>query len=543
MPVTRCSSESNPYSVPLPSRRLRLVLIGLALACFTVPTARTAQVGDVVFATDFDGEDALTEWSAGAKLGPGRAGGRALFVERSKENTGSVFIRHSLPVSDVKGCILNLEGWIRAEEVSSPPRGWNGIKYMAPVTSEGGMSHPQAQIGSGSFNWKQVRYAVRVPPDATKWELFMGLEAVNGRVWFDDLRITVRKLPFSAKTPVVTGPMYRGHDLPRLRGAMVSPNVSPESLETFATDWNANVIRWQLTNWKPKGDSFDLAGYDRWLKRELTKLDAALPLCEKHRMYVVVDLHSKPGGGPDSGKSLFTSPECQDKFVANWQMMARRYKDSPAIWGYDLANEPNEKAVSLDVLDWQGLAERAARAIREIDQEHAIIVEPTEGGGPNGFVALNPIDVSNVVYSVHVYIPHTFTHQGVRDQWPTPHTYPGTIGGQEWTKDRIEQALKPVLEFQKTFNAHIYVGEFSAIRWAPDSSAYRYLRDCIDIFESHDWDWTYHAFREWTGWSVEHTSDRGNREPATTPTKRQTLMRKWLRKNKKPTWKTPTQDK
>jgi len=42
----------------------------------------------------------------------------------------------------------------------------------------------------------------------------------------------------------------------------------------------------------------------------------------------------------------------------------------------------------------------------------------------------------------------------------------------------------------------MYIGEFSAIRWAPDGSAYRYLKDLIDVFEAHGWDWSYHAFRE-----------------------------------------------
>ena len=32
----------------------------------------------------------------------------------------------------------------------------------------------------------------------------------------------------------------------------------------------------------------------------------------------------------------------------------------------------------------------------------------------------------------------------------------------------------------------------------------RPLRDCIALFEEYGWDWTYHAFRERNGWSVEH---------------------------------------
>ena len=46
------------------------------------------------------------------------------------------------------------------------------------------------------------------------------------------------------------------------------------------------------------------------------------------------------------------------------------------------------------------------------------------------------------------------------------------------------------------------VGEFSAITWA--DGADRYIADCISLFNEHGFDWTYHAFREWPGWSVEH---------------------------------------
>ena len=93
-----------------------------------------------------------------------------------------------------------------------------------------------------------------------------------------------------------------------------------------------------------------------------------------------------------------------------------------------------------------------------------------------------------------------------------------------------------MIDFQKRYNAPIYMGEFSAIRWAPENSAARYLSDVIDIFESHGWDWSYHAFREWDGWSVEHGSDRKDTKRAAVPTDRERLLRGWFAKNQKPQW-------
>jgi hypothetical protein len=117
-----------------------------------------------------------------------------------------------------------------------------------------------------------------------------------------------------------------------------------------------------------------------------------------------------------------------------------------------------------------------------------------------------------------------------------PIAYPGEIGGRKWDKAAIRQALQPAVDFQRKYNVHMYIGEFSAIRWAPDQSAFRYLKDLIEVMEELGWDWSYHAFREWDGWSVEHSEDRGSREPAATPTTREKLLREWFAKNRKPAW-------
>jgi hypothetical protein len=88
------------------------------------------------------------------------------------------------------------------------------------------------------------------------------------------------------------------------------------------------------------------------------------------------------------------------------------------------------------------------------------------------------------------------------------------------------------------FNVRIYVGEFSAIRWAPGDSARQWLRDVIEQMEEYRWDWSYHAFREWEGWSVEHGPDRKDTRPAAEPTPRMKLLLDHFSRNQKPgPWK------
>lgn len=352
--------------------------------------------------------------------------------------------------------------------------------------------------------------------------------------WAEDAGISAEPKP-------IAGPAFKGHPLPRLRGVMVSPNIDADSLRVLGEEWKANLIRFQLIRSGRPGELFALARYDEWLDGELRKLDAILPLCERYGIFVVVDLHSPPGGkataggyvGSDSG--LFTEKRSQEKFVEVWRKIAAHYKGAKSVWGYDLANEPVEDERDKTCDDWQALAERAAKAVRAIDPERTIIVEPSQWGNPEGLNKLVPIDVSNVVYSVHMYSPHAFTHQGVYQQGRS-YRYPGPIEGKQWDKAELEKVLQPVVSFQKRYGVHIYIGEFSAIRWAPENSAYRYLSDLIDIFEAHGWDWSYHAFREWNGWSVEHGSDRRDTQLTSSPTERKRLLCDWFAHNRRPHW-------
>jgi len=435
---------------------------------------------------------------------------------------------------------------VKADDVAKPPSPWNGVKFMLQTVSPAGKQYPQRNEVLGTFDWMPIRFAAAVPRDATEAWLCLGLEATTGRAWFDDIKITVAALPraiatrpASASQPAV----YRGHDLPRLRGTMINHVPKEQDLLELGAKWNANVVRWQFH--RPEvnygnADGRDMKAFDAWLDESLKRLDQLLPVCEKAGLMVVIDLHTPPGGRDGQNEMrLFQEAVYQRRFLEVWEAIARRYRDQKAVWGYDLLNEPVEGPVAVGVCDWQDLATRAARLIRSIDPNHAIIVEPAPWGSPESLDFLQPIPVGGVVYSVHMYQPHHFTHQGVFGL-PVGLRYPGEIDKKRWDKDALRAALKPVVEFQRDYGVHIFIGEFSAIRWAPENSAFNYLRDLIDILEENGWDWTYHAFREWSGWSVEHGDDPKDTSPAKTQTDREKLLRSWFAKNVKPAFAAKT---
>ena len=496
--------------------------------------------GEVLFRCAFDKPQSVRGLqglqSGQVELVPGREGRTALCVRIPAGKPAGAGARIDLDAKRLAGCRIRLVAVVKADNVAKPPNPWNGVEVMLHMVASDGGHWVQPNGEHGTFDWKKVGTVVDVPADAKAISLHLGLEQTHGAVWFEQVEITCLTPPRTRPASRPTGPVYKGHNLPRLRGTMINRRVSADDLRVLAS-WGANHVRWQL-NWNSfphsPADNGDLAAYDKWIEGTLKKLDELLPVCHELGILVTVDLHTPPGGR-DKALSfrLFQEKRFQDKFVELWKGIARRYRGNASVWGYDLVNEPVEGLMGEELMDWPALAEHTARAVREIDGDHAIIIEPAPWGSIEGLKHFQPLNVPRVVYSVHMYQPHAFTHQGVYGP-PTNLSYPGPIAGKHWDKAAIRRAFQVARDFQLDYGAHIYIGEFSAIRWAPGDSACNYLRDVIDVMEEYGWDWAYHAFREWQGWSVEHGGDRNDTRPSATPTDRQKLLQSWFKQNRRP---------
>ena len=213
--------------------------------------------------------------------------------------------------------------------------------------------------------------------------------------------------------------------------------------------------------------------------------------------------------------------EYADLFVGTWRRIARRFKGDRRIYGYDLINEPTNRQPSPEGLDWWNLQVAAAKAVRAEDPDARVIIESNEWAQAKTFAQMRPVPLENVVYQVHVYTPHGYTHQGtgLKDAKKAGSlAWPDAAKG--WNREWLRERLRPVREFQLAHGARIYVGEFSASVWAP--GAENYLADCIALFNEYGWDWTYHALRESKSWNVELAPDAdGNLVPSSdTPRKR-----------------------
>ena len=292
---------------------------------------------------------------------------------------------------------------------------------------------------------------------------------------------------------------------PERRGVMLPMRVCTEADFQTLESWGVNLVRYQMTKaFFQKGpDQGGFEAYSKWLDGKLDHLmDFIIPECRKRGMKVVVDLHEPPGGRePTMEWSIYYNQEYLDQFLACWRKIATRVKgNEDVVYGYDLLNEPVQKRPA-KTLDYLATYEKAAKLVRTIDPKTPIIVESRDWDAPEAFAELRPIGVDNVIYEVHMYRPQAFTHQGTGSSPKTVGAkWPDSAKG--WNRDFIRERLSAVRDFERKYKAKIYVGEFSAIAWG--EGAENYLSDCIAVFTEYGWDWTYHAFREWEPWSVEH---------------------------------------
>ena len=463
-------------------------------------SASGARAGDVVYRADFSDPGVRRGWGL---VGDARfqASGAQTVVAADVPwwRAGSANMAFArVDMAPWAGTVLRVSARVRLRGVSVPSAPHLGAKLMVHIPSVQGDLWTNPSLGAGDAPWHEASFVVHVPADAGSGEIYLGLQGSSGGADFQDLSVTLLRSAAPSAAAIPEPPFSPA----RFRGAVFPENFHERDFSDFAA-LGGNLVRWQVTtDWKDGYDGEDPERYRAWLAREMDDVQKALDACQKNGLKMVLDLHAPPGGRlPDVSQRMWYDRRWNDLFVQVWKEAAARFKGHPALWAYGLVNEPLERSAPLSGLDAWSTQARAARAVRAIDPDTTILVAPVEMGSPDGFSFLDPVDVPGVAYEVHLYAPAGFTHQGVFAP-AVPAPYPGVFDGFAYDRDALRRVLAPVRDFQKRHGAKIFVGEFSAARWAPGAD--RYLADAISIFEDYGWDWTYFAFRESPIWSLEH---------------------------------------
>lgn len=187
--------------------------------------------------------------------------------------------------------------------------------------------------------------------------------------------------------------------------------------------WGFNSIRLPMHYklYTPPIEEEPVPGEITWIDKGFEMTDKLLEWCKANNMYLILDLHAAPGGQGEnadindydpSKPSLWESEANEEKMIALWRKLAERYADEPMIGGYDIINEPNWGftnhasdpngcSESKNTQLWD-LQRRITEAIREVDQNHIVIIEGNcWGNNYNGLPAQLWDD--NLVFSFHKY--------------------------------------------------------------------------------------------------------------------------------------------
>lgn len=117
-------------------------------------------------------------------------------------------------------------------------------------------------------------------------------------------------------------------------------------------------------------------------------LDRLMEWCKNSGIAVLLDLHAVQGGQnttPPSDNTtgyalLWVVKDFQDRCIALWEALAERYRDHPALFGYNLLNEPitNQDSylpVAAQTQAMNSLCRKICAAIRKIDPLAPIVME------------------------------------------------------------------------------------------------------------------------------------------------------------------------
>ncbi len=281
----------------------------------------------------------------------------------------------------------------------------------------------------------------------------------------------------------------------------------------FIKSWGATAIRIPLNYRHFEDDEapfiYKESGFER--------LDKIIDLCEKHKLYVILDLHAVQGyqnthwhSDNDVRHSFFWHDKTyQDRFVALWEEFARRYNGRSVIAGYNIMNEPCVNTPHGDFPhtffknykpDWERMNRiyrRTVEAIRDIDSDHIIFLE-----GDNYsklFEGLEAPFATNLVYSSHNYTAAGFG----------PGPYPGVAdaktarveSGKHWDLDVQKEVFNSHegTQFADKYNVPLWVGEFGSVYNGPEneiSDRLDAMDDQLGIFEEFGAHWTTWTYKD-----------------------------------------------
>ncbi len=230
-------------------------------------------------------------------------------------------------------------------------------------------------------------------------------------------------------------------------------------------------------------------------------LDRIITWCRIHGVYCLLDLHAAPGGQnatPPANHAtgypgLWFHRHFQDRTVALWEAIARRYRDEPAVMGYDLLNEPVTDQLHDPWPDRKpqlnAFYRRLIAAIRAIDSQHILVVEGNvrQSGGVS---TLDPelFADPNTMCSFHFYPmfqASSIPGLAIPEEEIASSADLGELGVKE-----LRELMKVEYDFAQRVNRPVLLGEFGFFSDRPQALQNTLVRAQLMVAEERGFHWT-----------------------------------------------------
>jgi len=226
--------------------------------------------------------------------------------------------------------------------------------------------------------------------------------------------------------------------------------------------------------------------------------DAVVAALANEGLLVILDNHMSNANwccSDTDGNGLWYNSEFPEKsWLADWQGMAGRYLNQPAVIGADLRNEPRSGATwggSDPLYDWHAAAERGGDAVLSVNPSLLIFVEGVNYATDLSGALDLPVQLSvtsQLVYSSHDY---SWDHAGLASY------------------DELAAQLDGLWGYLLMSGLPVWVGEFgtchtdvSCVTSSTAGTGGFWFSNFQQYLQQHDADWSY--------WALNGTEARGD---------------------------------
>ncbi len=320
------------------------------------------------------------------------------------------------------------------------------------------------------------------------------------------------------------------------RGANGDANDADSDYFEVAKSIGIEYIRLSPAGMKSESKDFligDIDDYKGIPKEDLQRFKGVLDRAAETDVKIMITFFGLPGArwrqhnDMEFDYRLWEDFKYHEQSALFWTDLATELKDHPAVYGYNIINEPHperkdgfqsDKTEGFDTwyennlntpTDLNLFYQTVVNAIRKVDSDTPIVLDSRFHASPEGFNYFKPVDGNGIFYSCHFYSPYNYTtHRINKERYSYPECMPGPDGERSayFGKSEVSALFDPVRDWLEHYGMpkkKLIVAEIGSDRRVEGVG--QYLGDLISVMNEEDWHWAFYSFRSasWDGMDYE----------------------------------------